>query len=199
MAFTVTTWTDYLCPWAYLGRRHSQWIRNAGVDVMIRGYELHPDVPPEGRPIRPGGSYDRLLDRLQAESRANGVDFNKPSRTPNTRAALELLELVHHHQPDRALAYDDALAAATWIDGRPIDQADVLRDLATEAGVDDDLVRLLDLGRGSELLEAGRAEAIEFEVSATPSWRIGELTIAGVHEDAQFQRWAGRLIERNSS
>ncbi|MEZ5226068.1 MAG: hypothetical protein R2710_05175 [Acidimicrobiales bacterium] len=104
MAFTVTTWTDYLCPWAYLGRRHSQWIRNAGVDVMIRGYELHPDVPPEGRPIRPGGSYDRLLDRLQAESRANGVDFNKPSRTPNTRAALELLELVHHPWPDRALA-----------------------------------------------------------------------------------------------
>ncbi len=197
--FVVTTWTDYLCPWAYLGRRHSQWVRDQGVVVHIRGYELHPDIPATGRTIRPGGSYDRLLDQLQAQSRNVGVDFNKPSRTPNTRRSLELLELVHLHQPELSLAYDSALAAAVWVDGRLIDDPIVLNELAVNAGLDADLLELHALGRGAGLLDAGRASAIDIDVSATPSWRIGELTISGVHQDEQFQRWAGRLIERNTT
>lgn len=195
--FTVTTWTDYLCPWAYLGRPHSQWLRDRGVRVRIRGYELHPDVPPQGRPIRPGGSYDRLLDRLAGESRDAGIAFNKPDRTPNTRQSLELLDLIDHHQPDRALAFDTALATAVWVNHQPIDDPAVLHRLALEAGIDDTVLDRLDAGVGAALLDSGRDEAHEVDVSATPSWRIGELTISGVHDDEQFQRWAGKLIARH--
>lgn len=199
MHFTVTTWTDYLCPWAYLGRPQTQWLRDQGVEVSIRGYELHPELPAEGRSVRPGGSYDRLLDRLQAQSRAAGIDFVKPVRTPNTRAALELLELVHRHQPDRSLAFDTALATAAWVTSRPIDDRAVLDELAAEAAIDPEILTRHECGEGAELLDDGRSTAIELDVSATPSWRIGQLTISGVHHDEQFRRWAGRLIDRNTA
>ena len=196
--FWATTWTDYLCPWAYLGRRQTQWIREQGVPVAIRAYELHPEIPHEGRTIRPGGSYDRLLDQLRTQSLDAGVDFEKPARTPNTRSSLELLELIHRDQPDRSLPFDEAIAAAHWIHGRPIDDSSVLEAIADEAGVDEQVMQRWRLGEGSALLDAGRSQAIELDVSATPSWRVGELTISGIHHDEQFQRWIGRLIERQS-
>ncbi len=199
MSFTVTTWTDYLCPWAYLGRPHSQWIRDQGVPVFIRAYELHPDTPADGRPIRPGGSYDRLLDRLGVQATEAGIAFTKPTRTPNTRAVLELLELVHQYEPSRSLDFDTALANAAWIDGRRIDDPVVLRALATEAAISREVLDRHEHGEGADLLDASRSDAIELEVSATPSWRIGELTISGVHHDEQFQRWAGKLIARNTA
>ena len=35
---------------------------------------------------------------------------------------------------------------------------------------------------------------VDVEVTATPAWRIGELTITGLHPLGQFQRWAGRIL-----
>ncbi len=195
--FTITVWNDYVCPWAYLGRRHTHWLIDQGVPIVVRSYELHPDIPPTGRAIAPGGRYDRLLDDLGAQALGAGQPFAKPVRTPSSRSALEVLELLTRHEPDRAFAFDEAAARAVWVEGRSIDDPSVLDAIVADVGVDPASLRTrLDSGEGAELVDRGRRQANELEVTGTPAWRLGSLTVTGVHHDDQFRRWVTRIVER---
>lgn len=193
----VTVWNDYICPWAYAARPHTAWLRSKGVDVDLRCYELHPDIAPEGRPTRPGGRLDRVFDHIADECATVDLDFAKPSRTPNSHRCLELVELVRVYVPDALLALDDALARAQWVDGLAIDDVEVLDRLLVAHLGKEDAARIVERqgeGEGSRMLAAAWAEALDLGVTATPAWRVGELTITGLHAPEQFQRWAGKVL-----
>jgi predicted DsbA family dithiol-disulfide isomerase len=191
----VTLWNDYICPWAYAARPHTAWLRSQGIEVDVRSYELHPDLPHEGRAVRPGGRLDQVFDHIAQECAASGLAFNKPVRSPNTHRLLGITELVRWHEPDRFDEVDAALVAAHWVEGRDIGDLDVVADLMSATGFDmaDILEREAD-GEGSRLLELAMEAAIDVEVTATPAWRVGGLTITGLHSLDQFQRWSGRIL-----
>ena len=50
------------------------------------------------------------------------------------------------------------------------------------------------LGLDINELRPQMAEALDVEVTATPAWRVGTLTITGLHSLSQFQRWTGRIL-----
>src|SRR3954463_10265029 len=100
-------WRDYLCPWCWLGRRRTDVMVGMGVQVVHLPYDLHPELPPEGRPVRPGGRLDTVFDHIEAECAAEGTPFRRPTRTPNTRMALEVAEIVRRTEPERFGALDD--------------------------------------------------------------------------------------------
>ena len=190
-------WTDYICPWAYAARPHTEWLRANGATVVIRAYELHPDLPLDGRPIRPGGRLDHVLDHIAEVCAEHGQPFVKPTRTPNSRRSLVLFEIVAADDRVEAAALDRDLAAAHWVDGLAIDDPAVLDDLlrrrlgsTRSAQVREQFA----VGEGAELLAESRELAHDVGATATPAWRIGELTITGLHAPEQFQRWAGRLL-----
>jgi predicted DsbA family dithiol-disulfide isomerase len=110
-------WRDYLCPWCYLGRSRTAVMRELGVEVHPRSYDLHPEVPIGGRAIRPGGRYDRVLTRIAEECAAEAMPFRKPSRTPNTRRALEIAEIVRLESRDAYEQYDEACYRTQWVEG----------------------------------------------------------------------------------
>lgn len=195
----VTVWTDYVCPWAYGARPRTEWLAANGTTVRVRAYELHPRTPREGRPVRPGGRLDKVLDHIAAECARTGLAFTKPKRSPNSRRALELLELVQTFVPEAAARFDALVANAHWVQGIPIDDENVLQRLATEAIDDDELTpivlnRYAD-GEGAALVDRSKAQAHDVGVTATPAWRIGEFTLTGLHSSAQFERWMRRIID----
>ena len=193
-------WNDYICPWAYAARPLTAWLRAQGVDVGLRCYELHPELPPEGRSVRPGGRLDRVLDHIATVCASQGQPFVKPTRSPNSRLSLEVVEVAAVHTPEHLDAIDDALADAHWHRQLPIDDRDVVADVVAGAAGPAVAATIMDLqanGDGARRLEASRAEALELGVTATPAWRIGELTIVGLHPRSQFERWATRLLERS--
>lgn len=197
-AMAVTLWNDYICPWAYAARPLTGWLRAQGVRVEVRAFELHPDLPPEGRRVRPGGRLDAVFDHIAAECAATGLEFAKPARSPNTHRLLGVTELVATHHPSAFDAVDDGLARLHWVDGGALDDADAVDAILAGAGVDAGELRRREAdGEGETLLEAAMALAAEAEVTGTPAWRIGPMTITGLHPPAQFHRWAERLLERN--
>ncbi len=192
----VTVWTDYICPWAYAARPHTEWLRAQGVAIRYRAYELHPLIPAEGRPVRPGGRLDSVFDHLAAECEAAGLAFNKPARSPNSRRSLELLEVAQAEAPESVAALDERLARAHWVDGVAIDDPEFLGAVAAETlgAAAPTVVDQWADGAGSILVDASKEAGHDLGVTATPAWRIGELTITGLHPAEQFRRWAGRLL-----
>lgn len=191
----MTLWNDYICPWAYAARSHTAWLRSSGIDVAVRSYELHPNLPPEGLPVRPGGRLDLVFDHIAEECKTAGLEFNKPTRSPNSHRLLGITELVAQHHADVFDEVDEAIARAHWVDGLAIDDPDVIEAILGANGIDADalLHREAD-GEGSRLLEESMTAALDVEVTATPAWRVGELTITGLHRLDQFQRWTGRIL-----
>ena len=191
----VTLWNDYICPWAYAARPHTRWLESNGVDVLVRSFELHPDLPPEGRAVRPGGRLDQVFDHIASQCARFDLEFNKPTRSPNTHRLLAITELTQRYRPDVFRRVDEGFARAHWVDGRAIDDAEVVRAVLDDAGAPtSELLEREAEGEGTRLLEISMAEALDVEVTATPAWRVGTLTITGLHSLSQFQRWTGRIL-----
>ena len=197
----ITVWNDYICPWAYAARPQTAWLvkqtADLGVEVLTRSFELHPDLPSEGRPVRPGGRLDQVLDQIAVECDRRGHPFVKPTRTPNSRRVLALAELVNARRPDAFADFDGRVASAYWVEGRRIDDDAVLAGLLQDSDIDPSLIDEIE-DEGVMLLASARSDAMDVGATATPSWQIGDLVVTGLHDDAQFQRWIRRILDRSA-
>lgn len=189
-------WRDYLCPWCYLGRDRTALMASLGVEATTLGYELHPEVPTDGRPVRPDGRLAMVLEHLGAECASVGLPFRAPSRIPNTRRALETVEVVRSEHPEVFATVDDAFYRAQWVDGADLGDPAVIDAVLVGAGLDAAAVgRAREQGVGAAALAASMAEAVERGVTGTPAWWVDDrLLIPGVQDRDTVERWVGRLL-----
>ena len=191
-------WSDYVCPWAYLGRDRTALMRDLGVEVTVLPYELHPEIPTGGVPVRPGSRLARVFERIGAECDELGIPFTAPTRSPNTRYALETSEVVRLHHPDAFAPFDASLAAAHWVHDLDLEDRDLVRDLLDQAGAPaDEVAELVADGAGTAALAASMATARECGVTATPAWWINDaLLIPGAQPRDTMTRWVTKLLAR---
>ena len=191
-------WTDYLCPWCYVALDRCDLLVSLEVEVTPLPYELHPEIPAEGRRVRPDGRLGPTFDRIEAECEAVGLPFRRPARMPSTRRALETGEWVRRHQPAAFEALHRALFAAHFVTGAPLDDPTVLDDLVTGAGGDPTEVRAaVDAGRARPLVEESMAQARDLGVMATPAWWLDDrLLVPGVQPRASMTRWVTKMRSR---
>ena len=194
-------WSDYLCPWCYLGQHRDQLLIDLGVTVVHLPYELHPEIPREGRPVRPDGRLRTTFDRLETACDEAGMPFRRPTRMPNTRRALETAEWVRQHEPQAFPAVHRGLFDAHFATGDPIDDPGVIDDIVAAAGADAIAIRdAVDTGRSAPLVDASMVEARAAGIVSTPTWLVdGRLTIPGALDPETVTRWVSRLIERDPS
>jgi predicted DsbA family dithiol-disulfide isomerase len=191
-------WRDYLCPWCWLGRDRTDVLERLGVTVTHLPYDLHPEIPPEGRAVRPGGRLDAVFDHIAAECELEGREFTRPTRTPNTRRALETAEIVRRLDPSSFRALDEALFRGHWVDGLDIGDPAVIDHLVDASGAPAELVAEQRAeGIGSAALGESMSVAREHGIAATPSWLVdGALVIPGVQPVETVERWITRLARR---
>jgi predicted DsbA family dithiol-disulfide isomerase len=194
----AVAWSDYICPWAYLGRDRTRVLVDLGVAVTTLPFELHTEIPAGGRPNRRGGRLDHVFDVVEAECVEIGVPFRRPERTPSSRRALETAEVVRRLAPGAWVALDESLARAHWVDGHDIADPEVVDHLVADAGVDPVEAReLVADGVGTTALRASMDRARELGVTATPAWWVGDaLLIPGAQPRETMRRWVRRLLER---
>ena len=195
----AVVWSDYICPWCYVGLDRTELLEARGVRVRPLPFELHPELPPAGLSIagaRPGGRTAVLYDRIAAECETVGLPFRRPDRIPNSRRALETAVAVEQVAPAAFPAFHRRLFAAHFVEGLAIDDPAVLAGLVTEAGADPaSVAEAWEAGVAAGVLEATREAAYDAGASGTPSWLIeGRALIAGLQPRDRYERVVDRLL-----
>ncbi|MCB0977598.1 MAG: DsbA family protein [Acidimicrobiales bacterium] len=192
-------WSDYLCPWCYVGSTRDPIFERHGIDVTHLPFELHPEIPVEGRRIRPDGRLKSTFDRIEAECSAAGIPFRRPTRMPNTRRVLAAAEWVRTHHPASFPRVHARLFAAHFANGQAIDDPMVLDGIVGDAGVDPAEVNdALESGAADALVTESMRTARDLGISSTPTWVVGELQIPGALDSETLERWLSRIAARTS-
>ena len=195
----VIVWSDYLCPWCYLAVDREQQLEELGFEVVMRPWELHPEIPIGGRELREGGRTAAVFDFVGTECAEVGLPFVRPQRSPNTREVLGVAEHVRLTQPAVFPAFHRALFTAHFAEGRDIGDAATVDELLVACGGDPEPVRAAVAdGTAHEALKASMAEGFEHEVTGTPAFLLPSgFVIPGVQSRETMARIAERTLQRS--
>jgi predicted DsbA family dithiol-disulfide isomerase len=114
-----------------------------GVRTRWLPFELHPETPPEGAP-KPftDEQWPRIRQRLLALAETVGMPIDPPRRNVNSRAALEIGELVRERGGDAAsAAFHHDVSRAFFTEQADISDLNVLVRHAARLDVPEDAVR----------------------------------------------------------
>jgi len=198
---SITVYSDYVCPFCYLGRESlSQYQGTRGDDLRI---EWHPfDL--RSRKRNPDGTIDHSVDdgkdedyyeqarqnvRQLAEKYGVEMELDIATDIDSLPAQVVSYYLREHHDYGAWLAFDEAVFEALWREGRDIGDEDLLVELAADAGVDGSEVRsaLDDEGLREEV--RGRfTEAQEHGVTGVPTFVYDGYAARGAVPPEQLER-----------
>jgi predicted DsbA family dithiol-disulfide isomerase len=167
--------------------------REFDADLTWLPFDLHPEYPPEGIPLAElhrryglaAGQRDPLRDRFEAA----GLVYDRPETVPNTKLALRLTELARErglHEP-----FHDRLMLAYWSEATNLGDADELRRLAAEVGLDaDDVERVIsDRSAYQDVVHASTAQAQSIGINAIPAFLLDRrLILLGAQPLDVFRR-----------
>ncbi|MFI0405648.1 DsbA family protein [Actinomadura sp. 3N508] len=193
-------YADVLCPWCYIGKRRltaalARQPSGTDIDIVWRAYELAPD---EGRTPGPtaaeamagwwGEQAPARIARIRSLGAAEGLELNLHLARPvNTFDAHRLVKLAADH--GRADQMMESLLRAYHTEGCDVADAQVLRRLGGEAGLDTGEIRaVLDGDDYADEVRADRRRAVEHGVTGVPSLVIGgRPPVPGVQPVADLQ------------
>ncbi|MCL7418127.1 MAG: DsbA family oxidoreductase [Halalkalicoccus sp.] len=196
----LTIYADYVCPFCYLGRQSLEQYRDARENRV--GIDWHPFDLRSGK-RGPDGEIDHDADdgkdeeyfeqarenvrRLQEEY---GVEMAQEIATEVDSLPAQAASLyVKEEHPDRWEAFDRAIYAALWQDGRDIGDREVLAALAEEVGLDPEAVlEAIDDDDLRERLDERFAEARERGVTGVPTFAYEGYAARGAVPPEQLER-----------
>ena len=167
------------------------------MDVTWRPFELHPEIPLEGRDRgerqpRPDG-YVSPIRQLAEEA---GIPYEPGHHTPNSHRSLEAAEFAREHGAFDA--YHRALFQAYFGEGRDIGDIAVLSELGEASGLDSGgLEEAITSGRYTTLVNEATAESRSSGITGTPTFIFDDgerrLPIVGAQDYQVFQNVAQRM------
>ena len=147
--------------------------REFDAEVAWLPFDLHPEYPQEGIPLaelrRRYGIGVGQRDPLRERFAAAGLEYNRPEIVPNTRLALRLSELAR--EQGLHPRFHDRLMDAYWTEATNIGDADVLRALAAEVGLDGEVEHVIaDPSAYLDLVEGSTRQAHSLGIDGIPAF-----------------------------
>jgi predicted DsbA family dithiol-disulfide isomerase len=180
----VSVYSDYTCPWCYIGSARLDQLREELADevelrVEWKPFEIHPEVPREGMPVEalpyPPEQWRMMVENLRRQAEAEGLAMADRPRVGNTHRALAASAYVQAEEPARFEQFHNALFRAYFGEGHDLADPAVLRDLAAGSGVDAERMdAALEQGRFEETLRDTTATARRLGITGTPTYVFGD-------------------------
>jgi predicted DsbA family dithiol-disulfide isomerase len=175
--------SDTVCPWCFIGKRRLERALalrpDMEFDIRWRAYRLDPTIPPEGvdrkqyMQAKFGNNPNRqaMQDALKQAGDGEGIAFafDKIARSPNTIDSHRLIRWSASAGVQNEVV--ERLFEAYFEEGRDIGNADVLTEIASEAGMDSATVAdLLEQGADREIIENEDAMAHRLGITGVPTF-----------------------------
>lgn len=146
----------------------------AGGDVSM-GVDVGWQVATE-----PGVPLAETIQGLRRDAAALGLTLSLPATPPDPRSALQAAEFARDCGPAEFARLHRSLFRAVFVDGRDIEQRDVIIHLAVDVGLDaEGLEAALEDGRYEQMLRDVEAEAARYRIDATPTILLGRFKLVG--------------------
>ena len=201
--------SDTVCPWCFIGKRRLARALAQRPDVPVqvfwRPYRLDPTIPKEGvdrklyMQAKFGDNPNRaaMTEALRSEGAGEGLDFafDKIAKSPNTLDSHRLIRWAAG-----AGVQDDVverLFKAYFMDGRDIGDAEVLIQIAAEAGMQAPLVTEL-LAKDADLAEVEREAGManQMGISGVPTFIFdSKFMISGAREPEILVRIIDKALD----
>jgi predicted DsbA family dithiol-disulfide isomerase len=202
MALKIVMFSDYICPFCYVGFETMRRLKpEFDFQLEWRGFQIHPDWPPEGIPADKargagdGASRVALWERISAMADAVGFSIKPPAVLTNSRAALAATEFARESGRDEAL--EERIYRAYFSEGLNIGDPAVVVKLATEAGLDSSAVADAIKSPKYELrLKNNALAANQRGVNGVPTFFIGEYPLVGAQSPDAMRSILKRATER---
>lgn len=157
-------------------------------------YELHPELPPEGRVREQRGGTGP--SRVQVMAQQSGLEMITPPVTPNPRLAFEATEYARGY--GKEAEFHRTLFDAYWRRGLNIGTAPVLVQVAGEVGLEQEgLRKALDERTFEDAVDRKLDASRQAWVRAVPTFVFnGRFAIEGAYPYESFRRFvAERLLK----
>ncbi|MCC7117746.1 MAG: DsbA family oxidoreductase [Anaerolineales bacterium] len=198
MDFKLTVYSDYVCPWCYVGQGVVTQLEQAyQVEVEWRPYYLRPDTPPEGLPLpdyvlraRANGSEDRLAQLANQ----NGLTYRPSDRLYNTRLAHEATEYAREH--GQANEFHRLVFEQVFVAGADPANWSVLRSTAEAAGLNGaEMQTAVESGKYTQAVADQVQMAYQIGVQSVPTYVINDkYAIVGAQPYEAFKQALGKIL-----
>lgn len=199
--------SDVVCPWCLIGVRRLDLALEAFPDVEAEvrflPFLLDPSTPEEGEDLRErlkrkyGLEPEAMFSRVEAAARESGLplDFEKVTRSVATTRAHTLIR--HALERGTQGALKRAILSAYFLEGRDVGDADVLAEIASAHGFDEEEARALLRDDGELRKTRAAASAVASQgISAVPFFIFeGRLALSGAQPVEIMKEAIERALE----
>jgi predicted DsbA family dithiol-disulfide isomerase len=197
----ITVYSDYVCPFCYLGRESLRQYQETREDELE--IDWHPFDLRSGK-RNPDGTIDHDVDdgkdddyyeqakenvrRLQEQYDVE-MDLDIATDVDSLPAQVASYYVRGHYDYETWLAFDVAIFDALWTEGKDIGDEDVLVELAAEAGVEGDEIRsALDDDALREEVRERFTEAKQQGITGVPTFAYDGYGARGAVPPEQLER-----------
>jgi predicted DsbA family dithiol-disulfide isomerase len=168
----VVIFSDYICPFCFIGAQRAALLAaELAVRITWRGFEIHPEVPPEGVPLEQfmPAAVSNLEARVRALAEEAGLSMRMPAKLSNSHLAL--LGAEYARDLGALEEYHEAIFRAYFQESKDIGDIETLVDIWN--GINDDSVAFreaLASDKYESVLEASAAAARSLGITGVPTF-----------------------------
>ena len=200
----VTVFSDYICPFCYVGDARLDKLRDSyELDVDWCFFEIHPDNPAEGKPVEelgyPPEQWQRMMANLEQMAKEDGLPLAPRTFTTNSHSAILLAEATKSLAPEFFEALHKRLFEAYFAQRQNIGDRDVLRELASECAIPEEVVEQAwrDPVYEQRLRDQSK-RAAQIGVQGVPAFLFGRHMVAGAVPAETLYRAAEYVLKEAS-
>lgn len=198
---TVTVFSDYVCPFCYLGRRSLQRYRESRNEELaidwhpfdLRSGKRGPDgeINHDVDDGKDEAYYEQARENVRRLQEQYDVEMEQEIATDVDSLPAQIASYYVKQRYDDAtwLAFDEAVFEALWQEGEDIGDEETLVEIAEASGIDGDEIRsALDDETLHEEVEEKFAEAQQQGVTGVPTFAYDGHAARGAVPPEQLKR-----------
>lgn len=200
----VTVFSDYICPFCYVGDARLDKLREGyELDVDWCFFEIHPDNPAEGKPVEelgyPPEQWKQMMANLERMAREDGLPIAPRTFTTNSHGALLLAEATRALAPEAFDGLHKRLFEAYFAERQNIGDREVLRTIAAECGIRQDVVeKAWSDPVYEQRLRDQSYRAAQIGVQGVPAYLFGRYIVSGAVPAETLYRAADYVMNEAS-